>query len=120
MHKWWMAGVVGLACLFGVYLLTMGMPDKQPSEPRDSAFVLPDRAVDAEAAQQIFRSMCLSCHGDQLQGGLGPALAHVGSELTKEQLYRTVADGRGGMPAFGNRLSEDELITVATWLASLK
>ncbi|MFC4597725.1 c-type cytochrome [Cohnella hongkongensis] len=118
MNKWFMSGLIALACVFGVYLLATALPEKEPAADKEPAFAVPDRAVDAEASEQIYRALCISCHGDQLQGGVGPALAQVGSSMTKEQLYETIKKGKRGMPAFENRLTEDEIITIATWLAS--
>lgn len=120
MGKWLMAGLIGIACLFSVYLLVWNMPEKEQSAGEVTAITIPDRDVDADAAIQIYRSSCLSCHGDQMQGAYGPELAHIGSDQTKEQIYRTVMNGRRGMPSFEKRLTEDEIITVATWLSSLK
>lgn len=123
MKKWWMAGLIGLACLFSVYLIVWNLPDKEPLADRETAAVTVSERVteaDADVASPIYKSSCLSCHGDQLQGGFGPALAHIGSDMTKEEIYRTVMDGRRSMPSFEKRLTADEIDTIATWLASLK
>ncbi|BBI32811.1 c-type cytochrome [Cohnella abietis] len=118
MSKWMMSGLVACACIFGVYLLLTGLPDKEEQAKEGTAFTVPERAVDAATSEQIYQSMCISCHGAELQGAIGPELAHIGSSLTKEQLFKTIKNGRRGMPSFEKRLSEDELITVTTWLAS--
>lgn len=120
MHKWIMAGLLGIASLFAVYLLATGLPIREEQADIGTAFTVPERAVDADASQQIYKSNCLACHGDQMEGKVGPALNHIGADMTKEQIYKVITNGRGGMPSFESRLTEDEIIAVTTWLASLK
>lgn len=120
MHKWWMAGILGIACVLAVYLLATGLPEKEEVADGGAAFTVPERAVDADASQAVYKRLCISCHGDQMQGAVGPELAHIGASMTKEQIYKTIVKGKGGMPSFEKRLTDDEVITVTTWLASLK
>ncbi len=120
MHKWLMLGVFCLACMLGAGLLLFGLPPKEEAGPEQTAITVPDKPVDAVAAQTLYKSNCLSCHGDQLQGGMGPELDKVGSSLSKEKIYNKILNGGGGMPKFEGRLSEDEMVTLTNWLASLK
>jgi mono/diheme cytochrome c family protein len=120
MQKRLMAALVGLACVFGVYLISSGLPDKEETAKEGTKFTVPERAIDAPASEQLYKNMCISCHGDQLQGGVGPELAHIGNSMTKEQIYKKISGGGGGMPAFEDRLTEDQLITITTWLSSRK
>ncbi|GIQ65970.1 hypothetical protein PACILC2_45380 [Paenibacillus cisolokensis] len=120
MHKWIMAGLLCCASLLAVFLLLTGLPEKEQTATNSPAFVVPDRAVDADASQQIYKNNCMSCHGTEMQGAVGPALAHIGATMTKEQLYKIITNGRGGMPSFEDRLTEDEIIMITTWLASQK
>ena len=69
-------------------------------------------AVDGAA---IFDDRCSSCHGSKGQGGVGPKLN--GGEVTKnfpkvDDELTVVKNGRSGMPAFGSRLSPEELQAV--------
>lgn len=118
MHKRIMVSLIVIACVFSVYLISSGLPEKKDTVAEGSKFVVPERAVDVSASEQLYQSLCISCHGDQLQGAMGPELATVGGKLTKEQLFKKISAGGGGMPAFKDRLTEEELITLTTWLAS--
>lgn len=67
---------------------------------------------------KIFSQKCSTCHGENLQGGMGPKLADVGSRLSKDQIKTTIEKGRGGMPA--GLIKGDELEKVADWLSKKK
>jgi mono/diheme cytochrome c family protein len=53
----------------------------------------------------IYHSKCIICHG--LKGGRGPNL--FATTLTDEQFLEVVINGRKGMPAWGLRLSPDDV-----------
>lgn len=70
-------------------------------------------------AEKIYSQKCSSCHGDNLQGGMGPELAKVGASKSKDEIADIIKNGtQGGMPA--NLISGDDLDTVADWLAAKK
>jgi len=121
MHKWLMAGLICVACLVGVGLLIWGMPPKEEAahEPEGPGIEVPAQPADAAMAEASYKSNCLGCHGDQLQGGFGPALNAVGASLSREQIYEIISKGKGNMPGFGGRLSEDEIINLTNWLAEM-
>ncbi|MGB7999433.1 MAG: cytochrome c [Anaerobacillus sp.] len=75
---------------------------------------------DAEAAKATYKRNCLSCHGDNLQGKVGPKLADIGSRLSKDEILTTIQNGKGQMP--GNILNGDKEKeeNVANWLADMK
>lgn len=59
---------------------------------------------------------CSSCHGGDGGGNQGPALA--GNEELQEANYVAgiILHGRGGMPGFGGRLSDEEVASVGTYI----
>jgi cytochrome c551 len=71
-------------------------------------------------AATIYKQNCVSCHGVDLSGGVGPSLQNVGSRLAADQIATTIADGRNAMPAFKARLKSDEINALSVWLAAKK
>ncbi len=72
----------------------------------------------------VFSVQCASCHGPTGQGALGPALypSSFLSESTPADIVELLRVGRParGMPAFGARVSEDELTDLASLLQALQ
>jgi mono/diheme cytochrome c family protein len=69
-----------------------------------------------EAGHDTYRSKCLVCHGSS--GARGPNL--FATKLSDERFLETVINGRKGtlMPAFGTRLSPDEVWQVHAFIKS--
>lgn len=76
-----------------------------------------DVAADAPGPE-IFAQTCARCHGDDLTGGIGPALGPGSNAATQpdEFLRTTIARGRGRMPSFSRTLSEDQIDRVIGFL----
>ncbi|QOR83403.1 cytochrome c [Geobacillus stearothermophilus] len=68
--------------------------------------------------EQFYQQACLSCHGQNYEGGMGPALKGVGERLSADQIKDVLQNGRGGMP--GGLVPADNLDAMAKWLAGLK
>lgn len=75
-----------------------------------------------EQVQTIYKQSCISCHGNDLEGKVGPStnLQKAGAKLSKEQIAKQIASGGGGMPAFGSKLKPEEVEAIASWLAAKK
>ncbi|MGX9135839.1 cytochrome c551 [Rummeliibacillus sp. JY-2-4R] len=71
--------------------------------------------VDAKAVTQ---QKCISCHGNDLSGAVGPNLTHIGSTLSEDQIKDVLKNGKGNMPA--GLVSGAELDAVAKWLSEKK
>lgn len=73
----------------------------------------------AAAAQKIANQKCADCHGQNLQGQIGPSLQHIGSEYSNDQLLDILKHGKqGGMPA--NVVTGSDAEKVAKWLSEKK
>lgn len=75
---------------------------------------------DAAAGADVFAANgCGGCHvfgPAGSTGAVGPTLDTT--TLTEPEIATLVADGRGGMPAFADRLSEQEIADVAAYVAA--
>lgn len=72
-------------------------------------------AVDTEA---IYQKNCISCHGNQYQGGVGPQLTGISSKYEKADIENILINGKGAMP--GGLVSAEEASAMAEWLLTLK
>jgi len=69
--------------------------------------------------EEIFQQNCASCHGGNLEGGVGPALNQIGSKLSAEEIADIIQNGKGtGMPA--GLVTGEEQQMLAEWLAEKK
>ncbi|MFC7393321.1 cytochrome c550 [Scopulibacillus cellulosilyticus] len=68
--------------------------------------------------EEIFKQNCSSCHGQNLQGGAGPNLQHIGKKISKDRILKQIKNGGGGMPA--NVIQGEEAQKVADWLSKKK
>lgn len=69
--------------------------------------------------EAIVKKNCITCHGDSLQGGAGPALNKIGSKYKESDIEGIINNGKNGkMPA--GLISKDEAKAVAGWLAQKK
>lgn len=85
----------------------------------ESAGPPPQQVVDsgqAAAGREVFGQSCAACHGGEGQGGTGPKLAGEQAYTDAELVVRQIREGGGGMPAFADQLSEQELADVSAYV----
>jgi cytochrome c551 len=95
-------------------------PSSAPAEQNNSQSQSQTAATSGggDDAKKIMEGKCISCHGQNLEGGAGPKLADVGARLSKDEIEKTIKTGRGIMP--GGLLSDEETKKVASYLADKK
>ncbi|MGG1574259.1 c-type cytochrome [Fictibacillus sp. NRS-1165] len=74
--------------------------------------------MDTASAEKTYQQNCASCHGNNLEGGTGPALKEVGKEHNKAEIMKQIKNGGGGMPA--ELIQGKDAENVARWLAKKK
>ncbi len=65
---------------------------------------------------QIFMQDCSGCHGQSLQGSVGPALLGIGNRLSLSQIADKIKTGGTVMPPGGGLTNSSDIQTVANWL----
>lgn len=70
------------------------------------------------AAPAIYKKSCASCHGQNLGGGVGPDLTHIGSKMSEQDILNQIINGGGRMPA--GMATGDDAKTLARWLSQKK
>ncbi|EBK2060100.1 cytochrome c, partial [Salmonella enterica subsp. enterica serovar Typhi] len=72
MQKWIMSGLFVIAGALALVLM-FTLPSREQAE-QEAKPQLPEITMNAEQAEATVKANCISCHGDQLQGGAGPNL----------------------------------------------
>ena len=112
----WFLGLVAVVLLF------VAGCSSDSGETSDDAESGEDNtgAVAATAnAEEIYSGNCASCHGGNLEGGMGPSLETVGTNMSESEIADVIQNGRGQMPAM-SQLQDDEVQELASWLAEKK
>jgi mono/diheme cytochrome c family protein len=80
------------------------------------------RPPEEATGEEIYLQLCANCHGDQLQGAVGPALGEGSSVVDQpdEFLRVTVLQGRGRMPSFQSSLSDDQLVRLIGYIREVQ
>ena len=84
----------------------------------------PPTGPDVDAGRRVFAANCAMCHGSDASGmmGMHPSLRGAVDRLTVEGVEVTVRNGRDTrppMPAFENRLDDQQIEDVIAYIASL-
>lgn len=67
----------------------------------------------------IFESNCISCHGADLSGGVGPDLTKVGSKYNEDEIKEIIINGKGSVMPPG-LVPEPQAEALAKWLSEKK
>jgi mono/diheme cytochrome c family protein len=85
--------------------------------------------VTASGAAELYVKQCASCHGKDgraktLKGKLKHARnltdAQWQEKVSDERLFNSINNGKGKMPAYGKKLSEQEIQALVAYVRALK
>ncbi|MCP8967617.1 cytochrome c551 [Ectobacillus ponti] len=111
--------VVALGAVLTLGLGACGSSDKSTSSSSGgSGSSASTQTASAGDADKVFKQNCASCHGENLQGAVGPNLTKVGSKYTADEIKNIITNGRGAMPK--GIIQGGDVDKVASWLAEKK
>lgn len=99
--------------------LAVDVADEDVSDEEEGADAEAPEADPAlvQAGGQVYsQATCIGCHGSNGEGGVGVALAENGNLVDVDNVVSTILGGRGEMPSFASRLSDDDVAAVATYV----
>ncbi|GIN40136.1 MULTISPECIES: c-type cytochrome [Heyndrickxia] len=118
MKKTWISSVINLVLLVCLVFVLFIYKGPQPSQTAANASAHGTTAS-AGDPEGIVKKNCITCHGDNLQGGAGPELAKIGSKYDQGEIENIINNGKNGrMPA--GLISKDDAKSVAEWLSQKK
>ncbi len=87
------------------------------------SFATPAHAGDAVAGKTVFSANCAACHAGG-RNAVNPAKTLQKADLDKYGMYSEAAivtqvtGGKGAMPAFGSKLTAEQIANVASYVLS--
>jgi len=77
-----------------------------------------DNPADVDAGSVVYESNCAGCHGATGEGSNSgrPLTGIAAQESDRSVHFASIADGKGNMPAFGDRLSDDEIDSAVSFV----
>jgi len=89
-------------------------------QPAQTPPAKPAAGAPAFSVKNTFRNICGFCHENYgRKAGKGPQL--MGSQLTDEQMFNRIKNGKPGrMPAFGGNFTDDQIHEIVVFIRALK
>ena len=92
-------------CVLALVLASSGATQAQQSESQN-----------AQGAEIFKQSGCVVCHGGFGTGGFGPKLSGDPLLIIEPFVVAQIVLGRGQMPPFGDKLSDEQIAAVAQYI----
>ncbi len=73
-----------------------------------------------KSGHDLFESKCTACHGSDGTAGIGNAANLQLSRLDSSLVYKTISEGKNGMPSFNGSLTETEIHKIVNYVCTLR
>lgn len=110
--------ILGIVLMVVVSYWGLNNADKMLAAQEEKGQATEQAAPAADDPEGMVKASCASCHGQNLEGAVGPELATVGSRLSAEQIANVINNGQGAMPA--GMVDPAKAEVIAAWLAEQK
>ena len=98
-------GILAMIIMGGVGMAQMNNAEGEGEESAETTDLAPE---------DIYSNNCMSCHGGELEGGMGPDLTSVGDRYDASEIVEIIQNGKGQMPAIN--LDQSNAEKLAEWL----
>lgn len=121
-----MKNILRQSAFFAFFIVCVSVWLYFEMQPKAKAEKLSPAAFDAA---RIFKENCAKCHSQDgraksLRGKLSGARdltdANWQAEVSDERIFNSITNGRKKMPAFGKKLSSDEINSLVAFVRGLK
>jgi mono/diheme cytochrome c family protein len=113
------AAVVALGLVFGLAAIMKNVTSRD--EAKQNATASSNAVVQASflpLGRAAYTKYCISCHGDQGQGVMGPDIRN--EDMTDADITSTINQGSGRMPAFKTVLTPNQVTGLVMYVRTLK
>ncbi|MDF0727199.1 cytochrome c [Cytobacillus sp. S13-E01] len=107
-------GAFGLGLMFLLSFVGLGNMDEVAEDGGEA----PQEDTASATPEEIYQQTCISCHGADFGGGVGPKLIGVGDKYSSEEIQDIIKNGKGIMQ--GGMVPNEKLEEMATWLMELQ
>ena len=107
------AGILVLGIAFAFVACT-----EQP--PQSSVSAASDNTADHASAERAFSRLCAICHGKDGKMQYAGAKDLSQSTMSMDERVAIIKYGKGQMTPFGDRLSDDEIRALASYVETLR
>ncbi|MFS0689763.1 cytochrome c550 [Sporosarcina sp. 179-K 8C2 HS] len=112
---------LGLGLIF--FMSLYGIEQKDEIAASNEEGKTEEKTDDAAASEDFdpetfAQGQCVSCHGGDLSGGFAPSLH--GLSASKDEIHDIIKNGQGAMPAFGDKISDEQIDQLSDYILSLK
>jgi len=93
---------------------------EEEAEPAEEEEEPTEEQAPAEevAAEELYQQNCAKCHGDNRNGGRGPALLPDRLSQDASVYVDIITNGSGGMPSFEDILTAEEIEALVAFIQS--
>ncbi len=109
--------VISLVLLFMAY----GLAEMHKGRVKKGTYhTVPASSNDSLNGAELYMQDCAACHGEKGNAGLSGATDISLSTLDKAQKMELVKQGKGLMPSFSGRLTDEQISALTDYVATLK
>jgi cytochrome c550 len=108
--------VFGIGLMFAFSFIGLDNA-KEMAEGENGEGKTTENVADAKP-EEIYQQSCISCHGQNYEGGVGPALTGVGDRLSADDIKEVLKNGRGSMPP--GLVPEEKIDEMVQWVSEIK